>query len=95
MSFALDFGRMVGPGLARLCQVEGLFVALDLARFSEAEARIMRHALNRGAGRLGDDEFRDLQDQIGTSLLEAINQHEPTVAAAAERGRRLAKALAA
>ena len=78
-----------------MCEVQALLVTLGIVRFSEAEADIMRHALNRGAGHLADDELSFLQEQIATSLLEAIDVFEPMVADAAQRSLLLMKALGA
>lgn len=94
-SFAATFARLVGPALGRMCEIQGLLVALDLVPFYEAEGRVMRHALSRGAAHFDDDQIADLADQIAVSILEAVDQVEPAIAEGAGLARRMAKLHAA
>lgn len=78
-TFAATFGELVIPDLRRLCAARGLFVALDLADFSEACAEVWAVALRRGAERLPRVALDQLDEWIATQILQAEAAARPGV----------------
>lgn len=92
--FATTFGELVVPDLRRLCRVQGLFLALGLASFSEASDEVMEAAARRGATRLKSRELSELEDWVTTTILKAETEFAPSVAARRAIADRVARDIA-
>jgi hypothetical protein len=78
-TFASTFGELVTPELARMCRVQGFFVALERRSFPEAFDTVWRVALRRGALMLPERLLNDLEGWIMTRILLAEKDARPGV----------------
>ena len=74
--FASAFREIVVPDLKQRCRAQGLFVALGLADFSDAQSAVIQRAYSRGAGNLPDEIQIDLLNWISTLVLRATDEAE-------------------
>lgn len=74
--FADHFRDQVVPGLRNLARAEAACVAHGVETFSGAYDAVMDCARRYGALYLPEDKFADLEDWIGTIILEAIDGAE-------------------
>ena len=72
--FLERFERIVGPILADIARVQGTFVALGIATYSQAHAEIMHEAQRRGAAFLPADAGERLEDWAHDALLAEIDR---------------------
>lgn len=72
--FAIAFRQHVIPHLRKRCAVNSCMLALDFWDWNEAFYDCLHLACNRGALKLDDATFRQLQDWIATELLERTEE---------------------
>lgn len=77
--FDAMFLALVVPDLRKRCRFMGSQIALDLIGFEEAVGVVWSEARRRGALRLPQQSYSDLEDWIATSILKAEVEFRPSV----------------